>query len=102
MGGNPNNATSDNTALAPAGFGRAGLSDSTDKRWRCVAEGQDICLTKERKRYSPVNSNEQRDTRNLKKINIIASIARSREPPSVITYGNLQQRISRLVLILGT
>ena len=30
------------------------------------------------------------------------SYARSREPPSAITYGNSQQRKSRLVLILGT
>ena len=28
--------------------------------------------------------------------------ARSREPPSAVTYGNSQQRMSRLVLILGT
>ena len=30
------------------------------------------------------------------------SVARSREPTSAVTYGNLQQCISRLVLILGT
>ena len=31
-----------------------------------------------------------------------AKRARSREPPSAITYGNSRQRISRLVLILVT
>ena len=30
------------------------------------------------------------------------SVARGREPPSAVRYGNSQQRISRLRLILGT
>ena len=41
-------------------------------------------------------------TRNMYYFNIAVIRPRSREPFSAVTYGNSQQRISRLALIIGT